>query len=107
MRFDRVICRSTQTASAAQAAASASSISRSALSDAAFIASYTMPGSSVESQAHMVLGVVLGEQSLDEEALVAFQKAIEADSTNVDALAIAIGTSRFFLLLVTLDLLRT
>ena len=55
--------------------------------DAATVAGQTMPGSIVESQTHMILGVFYGEQNLDEEALLEFWKAIEIDSTNVDALA--------------------
>ncbi|MCK4305228.1 MAG: hypothetical protein KAY24_13410 [Candidatus Eisenbacteria sp.] len=58
-----------------------------AVRDAATVAGQTMPGSIVESQTHMILGVFYGEQNLDEEALLEFWKAIEIDSTNVDALA--------------------
>jgi tetratricopeptide (TPR) repeat protein len=63
------------------------SLAMRALSDAAFVAAHTMPGSAVQAQAHMVFGAVLGEQNLDDEALVEFQKAVAVDSTNVDALA--------------------
>lgn len=63
------------------------SVAVRALSDAAFVASQVMPGSRVESQAHMTLGILRVEQDLPEAALQEFHMALIADSTNVHALA--------------------
>ncbi len=57
------------------------------LSDAAVVAQRVMPGSSVEVKAHLSVGTMLARQKLEAPALVAFRKALQADSTNIEALS--------------------
>jgi tetratricopeptide (TPR) repeat protein len=63
-----------------------SSIAARVLGDAAVVAALVHPGTRLESRAHMALGAVRMEQDLDIDAHAAFLRAIEADSTNIDAL---------------------
>jgi tetratricopeptide (TPR) repeat protein len=64
-----------------------SSAAGRALSDAVAVAEHLLPGTAVESQAHVALGSFLGEQEQEQAALEQYLKGVAADSTNFQALA--------------------
>ncbi len=63
------------------------SVAGRVLYDAVTVADRLVPKTAVAAQAHIVLGAFLGEQDLQEEALDQYLAAVEADSTNIHALA--------------------
>lgn len=58
-----------------------------ALNDAVVVADLVAPGTALAAQAHLMRGTYFGSQNLDGPALQEFQLAVEADSTNIHALA--------------------
>lgn len=58
-----------------------------ALSDAAVVAQRVFPNSHLAARSYVALGTYYGHQGLDDRAMMAFQRAVEIDSTNVQGLA--------------------